>query len=493
MTDERKGDKNELKAEDAIERLSADVIIIGFTGALGSGCSYFSEGLKNFYSYQWIKLSKYIREEAIKRGLEETVWNLQNVGNELRLKHGNDWLARMALVEADEMTETIKRQGVSRKSKVVIDGIRNVDEIEIIRQLPNFFLISVQADEVTRLERMIDDKKCTDYNDFKKIDDRDAEEGLHHGQQVKRCNDLSDIILVNEEFKNKADDLAYRKYINEKLFDKYINQIEALAEGKRSRQLPDIDQSLMTAAYVESRRSSCLKRKVGAVISAVPQNQKDSKRIREAHIISSGFNEVPLEEPTCLEHREYQGCARDFLIENLGKTINNCPNCGEKIDINIECEGCKSNITEYKRICPKCKRGLSVQYECSVCKKEIFKEYLPGGNPNTGKMLDMCRALHAEENAILNLSMRGVPSPDYKMVLYTTTYPCNLCANKILKVGIKEVVYAEPYETIETKELFENNKDKVTLKRFEGVKSNAYFRFFSLGGPEDEREKGRKA
>ena len=51
-----------------------------------------------------------------------------------------------------------------------------------------------------------------------------------------------------------------------------------------------------------------------------------------------------------------------------------------------------------------------------------------------------------------------------------------LCANKIVEVGIEKVVYAEPYTMEEAGELFKAKG--VEVKRFEGVKSAAYFRLY---------------
>ncbi len=90
--------------------------------------------------------------------------------------------------------------------------------------------------------------------------------------------------------------------------------------------------------------------------------------------------------------------------------------------------------------------------------------------------MDVCRALHAEENAILGLA--GVAKTGKgELVLYTTTFPCNLCANKIIAAGIKTVYYAEPYTMRESKELLE--KCGVEVKKFEGIKSSAYFRLYA--------------
>ena len=55
-------------------------------------------------------------------------------------------------------------------------------------------------------------------------------------------------------------------------------------------------------------------------------------------------------------------------------------------------------------------------------------------------MLDYCRALHAEENAILNVARFGSSIALRGAVLYTTTYPCNLCANKCTSRDFKSCV-----------------------------------------------------
>jgi dCMP deaminase len=86
----------------------------------------------------------------------------------------------------------------------------------------------------------------------------------------------------------------------------------------------------------------------------------------------------------------------------------------------------------------------------------------------------MCRALHAEEVALLNLVKNNIASSD--LILYTTTQPYNLCANKIVNSGIKTVVYSEPYTTKESEEIF--IKGGVKTKRFEGIKSSAFFKLY---------------
>ncbi|MHB8947378.1 MAG: deoxycytidylate deaminase [Bacillota bacterium] len=99
------------------------------------------------------------------------------------------------------------------------------------------------------------------------------------------------------------------------------------------------------------------------------------------------------------------------------------------------------------------------------------------------------RALHAEENAILNApsfvrspfdGKLGTPAQDERVItLYVTTYPCNLCANKIVRSSIRRIVYLEPYPMPEAKDILQHaNVDQVP---FEGVTFNGYFRFVREG------------
>lgn len=155
-----------------------------------------------------------------------------------------------------------------------------------------------------------------------------------------------------------------------------------------------------------------------------------------------------------------------------------CPNCGQVLPKKLACPHCGNQIENRILECPQCGGDLLADYECSnhQCGYKVFSVCLPGEEAAPGNLLDMCRALHAEENAILGLS--GVAkSGRGELVLYTTTFPCNLCANKIIAAGIKSVYYAEPYTMKESKELLD--KIGVDIKKFEGIKSIAYFRLYA--------------
>ncbi len=61
----------------------------------------------------------------------------------------------------------------------------------------------------------------------------------------------------------------------------------------------------------------------------------------------------------------------------------------------------------------------------------------------SGERHELCRALHAEQNAFLQAARHGI-SLD-RGTLYITTQPCSICAKMIINVGIKKVVIEGSY------------------------------------------------
>lgn len=463
------------------ENITADIPVIGFTGALGSGCTYLGQGLEKYFNYRYCSLSSVIHELARENDFDEKTGTLQDIGNALREANGRDVLVQVTLKTLDRSWPS--PGSPDRPKGIIVDGIRNTGEVEALRQFPNFFLLSIQAGTEVRKGRTIGGgKRFATEEEFLEADKRDRDEQTENGQQVKGCNDLSDIIVRNqppEEVSPEAD-RPYRDYVRQVLCEPYISVIEHIAEGKppqERRAKPE--EALMTAAYVESRRSSCLKRKVGAVIAS-PRGD----------ILSAGHNEVPEAAKPCIDDPRYGCCARDSILENLAARIKSCPGCGAEIKIDeYQCKACGTPLTSFRKTCPnpQCRASIDFSYKCPRCGADVFAEFVPGvGSDRIGRLLDMCRALHAEENAILNLCKVGTVLPHLhrngasrpeSCVLYSTTFPCNLCANKIVTMGIKKVVYAEPYTMEEAKKVLLDAD--VELQPFQGVKSRAYFRLYS--------------
>ena len=84
-------------------------------------------------------------------------------------------------------------------------------------------------------------------------------------------------------------------------------------------------------------------------------------------------------------------------------------------------------------------------------------------NVPSGQKHELCRGLHAEQNAIIQAAKLGVSIDG--ATLYCTHQPCSVCARMIINAGIKRVVYQEGYPDDFTLELFAEAGTQ--LERFE--------------------------
>lgn len=77
----------------------------------------------------------------------------------------------------------------------------------------------------------------------------------------------------------------------------------------------------------------------------------------------------------------------------------------------------------------------------------------------SGTRHEICRAVHAEQNAIIQCAYHGVSSKD--SILYVNTPPCRICAKMIINAGIKEVRYKGDYPDKEAFNLFKEAGVKI--------------------------------
>jgi len=64
-------------------------------------------------------------------------------------------------------------------------------------------------------------------------------------------------------------------------------------------------------------------------------------------------------------------------------------------------------------------------------------------NIPSGERHEFCKAVHSEQNAIIQASRHGVEICDGDM--YVTTFPCVICAKMIINAGLKTVYYTGEY------------------------------------------------
>jgi dCMP deaminase len=125
---------------------------------------------------------------------------------------------------------------------------------------------------------------------------------------------------------------------------------------------PDWDETFMDTAELMRKRSTCLRRQVGAVV------------VKDNRMISASYNGTP----PGFKHCDEAGCLREQL-----------------------------------------------------------------GVPS-GERHEICRGLHAEMNAILQVAILGGQSIQ-GTTMYTTYLPCSICARLIASVGIARVVFGGGY------------------------------------------------
>lgn len=124
---------------------------------------------------------------------------------------------------------------------------------------------------------------------------------------------------------------------------------------------PSWNEYFMDITRLVARRSTCMRRQVGAVM------------VKEKNILATGYNGTP----SGIMHCDVTGCLREQL------------------------------------------------------------------NVPSGERHELCRGLHAEQNAIIQAARHGVNISG--STLYCTNSPCIICTKMLINAGIRKVVYLEGY------------------------------------------------
>lgn len=222
--------------------------------------------------FRRISLSDAIREELNRENIKETRENLTKKGNELRDKFGSDILARRTIAKFLDPNNVIVNE------KIVVDSIRNENEANYLKSLPGFFLVSINADQDKRFERLKKRNRLgdvTNYDDFVKQEKAEQSDNETH-QQIHKVMALSDYVLNNndslEEFYNKLNVLYTKIRID---FNKRVRL--------------DWDMYFLKIALIVSERSTCIRRHVGAVT------------VKNKQILTTGYNGAPTKTKDCLD------------------------------------------------------------------------------------------------------------------------------------------------------------------------------------------------
>ncbi len=83
----------------------------------------------------------------------------------------------------------------------------------------------------------------------------------------------------------------------------------------------------------------------------------------------------------------------------------------------------------------------------------------------SGERHELCRGLHAEQNAIIQAARHGVNIDG--STLYCTTMPCIICTKMLINAGIRRIVYDEGYADELAREMVEESG--IETVRFERI------------------------
>lgn len=405
------------------------------------------------------ELKMYFNEEVDEFYLQSFGDNLRRSGNPFNFNEGN---ANTNIVEnvisiPREVNRLIKfhhnRNDSKKSCCFIIDAFRNSIEVEYFKKrYAQFYLVSLYASRAVRFNRLrklfndLDNDIFTKL--FNKLDDRDLGEdediNTPFKQNVSRCCYLSDIAINNEDDIMEFDDVLFQKFL------KYY----ALMISPGCIQ-PTKEETYMNLAYTLSLRSTCISRKVGAVITDV-----------EGFLLGVGWNDVAHSQIGCgLRFKEdLTKYNEDRYSMNL---ISDIIQPEDITDINDTDAFCFKDVLSKIKIRDKLKKS-----DLSETKQ---KELL---NLLRIKRLEYCRSLHAEENALLQVAAKGGRGVT-NGTIYTTTFPCELCAKKIYQSGLKRIYYTEPYPNSISENVFlQDGIRKIEILQFEGVKSFSYFKLF---------------
>lgn len=117
----------------------------------------------------------------------------------------------------------------------------------------------------------------------------------------------------------------------------------------------------MEIAHLVKKRSTCIRRQVGAVL------------VKDKNILATGYNGAP----SGIEHCLDRGCLREQM-------------------------------------------------------------HIPSGERH-----EICRGLHAEQNAIIQAAKHGTGIEG--STIYCTNQPCGICAKMIINAGVREIVFEDGY------------------------------------------------
>src|SRR3712207_5557890 len=175
-------------------------LIVCLTGMPGAGKSSVASFLKE-KGFTVVTMGDVIREEAKRQGLEPTDVNLGKMMLKLRQDLGPGAVGQIVL-------QKLARDGNNNNSNnvVVVDGIRSVAEVEVLKKVGHVRLLAVHASQDTRFKHLRERGRAdapSDSDEFSGRDKRELSVGV--SEAIALANEMiSNNDLTLEQLKLRA-------------------------------------------------------------------------------------------------------------------------------------------------------------------------------------------------------------------------------------------------------------------------------------------------
>ena len=376
--------------------------------------------------------------------------------------------------------------------RFVIDSVRNSLEILYLRERYNaFYMVAIHNDGH---EKELLQKKVSHYANGQHLEDicanilslsdlenktNDFEHGHFFAPDLQRCVSESELHIAYNTIEDLQNELIRKEKEKDFEFTSYSFYTYAEQWMKYSALIsrpglvaPTRDERCMSIAYVAKFNSGCISRQVGCAIidkekavqsvgwndppaSQLPCNLRDVNDLFEAKKTydkaSDKDDKTLFEIYSKFELSDSVEYPKHDAVGNYGKGFSDC--------VNQEC----SRNTSLKLA----ESGLKYAY-CFRSRYNTYKENKDAVNT---------RSLHAEENTMLRLARQGGMGLNGG-TMYVTASPCVLCSKKAYQIGIRDIVYLDPYTDIAPDLILNCGYDMPRLRAFRGAIGGTFYKLY---------------
>lgn len=353
---------------------------------------------------------------------------------------------------AKEIRSLDKKAG--RGTYLVVDAIRSpLEAIYFQKRYSSFYLMAVACPDGQRKERLRRLKYSEEQ--IRQIGKQEGEgkavkdERFFAVQDIPSCLERADIYLSNSDAASEV----------EKFSSLTNSIIKFVCLMKRPGIIqPTAMERCMQIAYVAKMNSGCISRQVGAVVTDANFSVK-----------AIGWNDVPSGQVPCsLRNRFDLELGRDVEAFSFYEKNDN--------EFNGHIKLVNKNFVSIKST------GRNVSFCFKAEYNSLKKE----------KNQVHTRALHAEENAFLQLVKNGGMGVAGGY-LFTTASPCELCSKKAYQLGIKKIFYVDPYPGISVDHILNSGANRPEMMIFNGAVGKAYHKIYSQITPHKDELEALKA